>query len=172
MATTEVKTTGALLSPEFMASLKYLATHRVIVGWPAGSKQHISTDHTTGKTVASGLDIASLMTIHETREAAAQVGLVSRPVLAPTKARVLADGELPGILKFYLNDLFREKITGPMLLQGLGAWYARQVDATFDFMQSSWVPNAPATVALKGHDTILHDTGMARAEIKYKVRRA
>lgn len=172
MATTEVKTTGALLSAEFMANIKYLASHRVIVGWPAGGKQHIGVDHTTGKSVPSGLDVASLMMIHETREAAAQVGLVARPVLGPTKDRVLADGELPGILKFYMKDLFADKITGRMMLEGLGAWYARQVDATFDFMQSSWVENAPATVALKGHDTILHDTGMARAEIKYKVRRA
>lgn len=171
MATTEVKTTGKLLSDEFLANLKYLATHRVVVGWPAGGKQHIGIDHSTGKAVPSGLDVASLMTIHETREAAAQVGLVARPVLAPTKERVLAEGELPGVLRFYLREMFAEKLTGRMLLEGLGAWYARQVDATFDFMQGVWVPNAPVTVSLKGHDTILQDTGMARREIQYKVRR-
>ena len=164
-ALTVCKTSGDMIFPELLESLKYLNKHRAIAGWPAGGREHLTLNHATQQLQPSGMDTASVMIQHETGLAAT---LPKRSVLQPTMDRVVAEGELPGVLAHWLLELLQEKLTAKQMLKKVGDWYGRQIAFTFELQP--FIALSEYTIENKGHATILVDSGQAVEDIASRVR--
>ena len=137
---------------------KWLAEHEALVGIPEENSARKS----------GGLSNAQLMYIHENGSPANNIP--ARPVLQMG----IADEEASGRIQDYLGEGSRRALKGD-IAGAQQAWEKAGMvgvnSVLGKFTDGSLAPNAPATIARKGSDTPLIDTGALRQSITYVVRK-
>ena len=142
-----------------LGSLRDLAARQALVGWP----------EETGSRDGEPVTNPELAYIHTYGSPARNIP--ARPILEPAikapgnKAPILEELEagakavLDGNLR---NGLLHLNRAGQLAADAARLWF---VDA-----RNGWAPNAPATIAAKGSDRPLIDTGELRKALTYVVR--
>ena len=138
---------------------KWLSEHETLVGIP---------EDKSGRQDGAGLTNAQLMYIHENGSPANKIP--ARPVLQSA----LSGAEASGRIQDYLSEGCKHALRGDV--NGAQAEWEKAgmvgVNAAMEkFTDGTLAPSAPSTIAQKGSDTPLIDTGALRQSITYVVRR-
>ena len=110
----------------------------------------------------NGADMVTVAAVQEF--GSPQHNIPSRPFMRTTADRTAIT--LPDLIEAQYTGLVAGGTARKMLVQ-VGSWY--QMQMKFTLLTGPWVPNAPRTIARKGSDTPLVDTGALQMSIRYEL---
>jgi len=154
-----VKVTMRDNSASLKAALKKLQRTDVLVGWPEASNSRQSGE----------IGNAALAYIHS--HGSALQNIPARPILQPaieaSPNKELIQRELKAAAEAVLDQ---DPARATMELNRAGQVAANAVKSWFTTPENQWAPNSPETIAKKGSDRPLIDTGQLRRSVSFVVK--
>lgn len=137
--------------------LKHMTGAYVKVGYP----EEKSKAHAGGSGGGKSMDVAGLAAIHEFGTSA----IPARPFLAQAFDENLQ--KVTAMIKAEESAILEGKRTTKQALEKLGAFYQGAIKTIF--LRGQFAPLKPATIARKGSNKPLIDTGQLRGSVDFEV---